>query len=68
MMTRCGEVFNLDNKTMNEICSYMHDNIREDVHAKLAPCTNEEFLTEYIKYDRKFIKILDDLFNIEMGD
>lgn len=27
----------------------MDDDIREEVHADLAPCSEEEFLTEYMK-------------------
>ena len=27
----------------------MDDEIREEIHAELAPCTEEEFLEEYIK-------------------
>ena len=27
----------------------MDDEIREEIHAELAPCTDEEFLAEYIR-------------------
>ena len=30
---------------LGEIAGYMNDEIREQVHAELAPCTPEEFLT-----------------------
>lgn len=58
----------IDNKIMNEIASYMIEGIREDVHAEFAPCSNETFIKEYIKRDKKFVMILEDLFNIEMED
>lgn len=29
--------------------TYMDDEIREEVHRELAPCTNEEFMEEYKK-------------------
>lgn len=34
---------------MDEIASWMHDETREAVHADLAPCTEEEFLAEYLR-------------------
>ena len=41
------------------IASYMDDEIREKLHFKLAPCSNEEFLVEYLalhykKYGSEF--------------
>ena len=32
----------------DSIVNMMDDEIRESVHADCAPCTNEEFLTEYL--------------------
>ena len=34
---------------MDEIASWMDPETREAVHADLAPCTAEEFLTEYLR-------------------
>ena len=39
--------------------TYMDDEIREDLHAELAPCTDEEFLEAYMerhleKYEEDF--------------
>ena len=31
------------------IVSYMDDDVREDVHAELAPCTEEAFLKRYLE-------------------
>lgn len=31
------------------VAQYMDDDIREEVHAYFAPCTEEEFLTEYLR-------------------
>lgn len=42
----------------NAIASYMTDEIREDVHADLAPCTDEEFLREYLNRDPDFYTLL----------
>ena len=44
----------------------MNDDIREQVHAELAPCTPEEFLTRYLQLDCKFINLLLSEFNIEI--
>ena len=52
--------------SLDEIAGYMNDEIREQVHAELAPCTPEEFLTRYLQLDREFIKLLLSEFNIEI--
>lgn len=52
--------------SLDEIAGYMNDEIREQVHAELAPCTPEEFLTRYLHLDCEFIKLLLFEFNIEI--
>ena len=52
--------------SLDEIAGYMNDEIREQVHAELAPCTPEEFLTRYLQLDCEFIKLLLSEFNIEI--
>lgn len=37
----------IDNLTMENIATYMDDDIREKVHLKEAPCSNEHFLVAY---------------------
>lgn len=32
-----------------EIASFMDEDIRDELHNELAPCTNEEFLSAYCK-------------------
>jgi hypothetical protein len=56
----------LNMKTMNIIASYMDDDKREEVHAELAPCTNEEFLKRYLELDPEFATLLKNEFGIEM--
>jgi hypothetical protein len=34
-------------KYFNEAVALMDDVLREEIHAELAPCTDEEFLREY---------------------
>lgn len=46
-------------KKWDAIVSYMDDDLREQVHAELAPCTNEEFLNRYLELDPDFETLLD---------
>lgn len=60
----CEEIRELElNKKWEAIASYMDDDIREDVHGDLAPCTRDEFLAEYLKRDPDFQTLLDQEFN-----
>ena len=43
-MLRYGEKLDLDKNLWDAIVTYMNDDIREDVHFDLAPCSEEEFL------------------------
>jgi len=38
---------------MDVLVNYMDDELREQVHRELAPCTDAEFLTRYIKLHRE---------------
>jgi hypothetical protein len=38
-----GKTFDMD-----VIASYMDDEIREDLHTKMAPCSPQEFVNDYI--------------------
>lgn len=48
----------ISDEVMDTIGSYMDDEIREDVHAELAPCTPEEFLMRYLELDPEFKELL----------
>ena len=39
--------YNIDDLTMENITTYMKDEVREKVHSKEAPCSNEHFLVAY---------------------
>lgn len=65
MMKRHGEEFEFDvpnemgeTTYWEDIVSYMDDDIRERVFNKLAPCTKEAFLREYVKQDSDFEDII----------
>lgn len=59
-----GEEKMINNDLMDTIASYMDDDIREQVHAELAPCSNEEFLDRYTDLDESFITLLKNEFGI----
>ena len=50
------------------IASYMNDEIREQVHAELAPCTETEFLRRYLELDEEFYNLLNSEFGIPLYD
>lgn len=50
---------------MRAIASYMDDDIREDLHCDLAPCTHEEFIAAYLERDPEFEDLLRNEFNFE---
>lgn len=59
----CDLLAATDGKTYNRmwdtVASYMNDDIREELHIELCPCSNEEFLARYLERDPDFIKILE---------
>ena len=61
-----GRKFNVTQELMGTIATYMNDDIREDLHFRLAPCEPDLFLREYVKRDPEFEKLLYDEFGIEM--
>ena len=65
-MKRYNKEIELSNDLMAIIGSYMNDEKREDVHAELAPCTPEEFLTRYLELEPEFAELLKIEFDIEV--
>lgn len=45
-------------KNFESIVMLMDDEIRERVHAEMAPCTDEEFLERYLELDPEFEAVL----------
>ena len=64
IMTRYNAPYTLDQSTLDAIAMYMDDDIRETVHAELAPCTPDEFLIRYVELDPDFADLLDSEFCI----
>ena len=56
----------LTQELLDTIATYMNDEIREDVHVELAPCTPEEFLRRYVELDPDFKELLKAEFRIEL--
>jgi hypothetical protein len=44
---------------MDSIATYMDDDIREELHAEMAPCEPLDFLKAYVKRDEEFLKLLE---------
>lgn len=65
-MEQYGENFKLDEVLMETIATYMDDDIRETVHAELAPCEPAKFLTRYVELDPEFENLLKSEFSIEL--
>ena len=65
-MKKYNEEFELTQEELDNIATYMNDEIREDVVFDLAPCTPEEFLREYVNRDEQFEDLLKSEFSITM--
>lgn len=48
---------------MDIIGSYMDDEIREDLHAQLAPCSPDIFISAYLERDPGFMDLLQNEFD-----
>ena len=48
------------------VIGLMDDDIREQVHRELAPCTSEEFLSRYLELDKSFVNVLRSEFNLSL--
>jgi hypothetical protein len=64
--TRYLEPTVIDNELMHTLATYMDDEIREELHSALAPCTNEVFLAAYCLRDKKFVELLYTEFSIAL--
>jgi hypothetical protein len=53
-------------KDWNAIVNLMDDEIREAVHNKFAPCSEEEFLKRYVELDSDFKQVLKSEFSMEL--
>jgi len=63
----------ISNELMNSIASYMDDDLREQIHFAVAPCSNEVFITEYYNTASPELKealedILFEDFSIDIAD
>ena len=58
----------LSQEMLDNITTYMNDNIREDLHFRLVPCEPKIFLQEYCKRDVEFTNVLKTEFGIKMEE
>ena len=65
-MTRYGEEYTLTQEDLDVIATYMNDDIRENLHFDMAPCTPETFLKAYVKEDPDFEELLESEFSISI--
>ena len=56
----------MNTEEMENIATYMNDEIREDLHFEMAPCEPEEFLRAYVEKDPDFEELLNSEFSIEL--
>lgn len=62
------DLVNISSELMENIASYMDDDLREQTHFAVAPCSNEVFITEYYNTASAELKIiLEDLLSNEFG-
>lgn len=65
-MTRYGEEYTLTQEDLDVIATYMNDDIRENLHFDMAPCTPEAFLKAYVTEDPDFEELLESEFSISI--
>lgn len=59
---------NVSNELMENIATYMDDELREQIHFAVATCSNEGFITEYFNSATATLKIeLEDILSNEFG-
>ena len=56
----------LKENVMLAIVNLMDDEIREQVHRELSPCTDMEFLRRYVELDPEFESVLESEFGVEL--
>lgn len=66
-------IVTISNELMENIASYMDDELREQTHYSVSPCSNEVFITEYYntasaELKRALEDILSDEFNLDLDD
>ena len=58
----------ISNELMNNIATYMDDDLREQTHFAVAPCSNEVFITDYYNTaSAELRRVLEDILSYEFG-
>lgn len=58
----------ITDEQMNTLASYMKDDIREELHLQISPCSNKEFIRAYLKKDPEFAALLEEEFKIDTDE
>ena len=62
------EFYRISNEQMEALEVYMDSDIREEVHFRFAPCTNEEFLAQVFLRNGITKEIIEEVLNIDFGE
>lgn len=62
------EFYRITNEQMEALSVYMDPDIREEVHLRFAPCTNEEFLAQVFLRNGITKEIIEEVLNIDFGE
>lgn len=60
--------YRITNQEMEVLATYMDNDVREEVHFRFAPCTNEEFLAQVFLRNGITKEIIEEVLNIDFGD
>lgn len=72
-VTNMKNLVTISNELMKNIATYMDDELKEQTHFAVAPCSNEVFITEYYNTASAELKrVLEDIlsheFNLDIDD
>lgn len=62
------EFYRITNEQMEALEVYMDSDIREEVHYRFAPCTNEEFLAQVFLRNGITKEIIEEVLNIDLKE
>lgn len=63
-----AKFYRINNQEMEALAVYMDSDIREEVHFRFAPCTNEEFLVHVFLRKGITKEIIEELLNVDFGE
>jgi len=64
-LTRTSQV-EITQEEIDTLAVYMDNDVRERVHAELAPCTPTEFLKRYLIYEPGFSTVVKNVIDVDV--